>query len=175
MANFNLYFPKEILAEGSVFEDVPGDNGHGTKWGLTLDDIHEYNIDLNHDGKIDINDVMDLTRDQAAVILKKLYWDYFLADGILNQSLAEFIVDGGLNMGRPLISKYVQYIVHTTVDGHVGAVTLKAINFFSPSMTFSALYDMRKKRYGAIVAANPSQLKFAKGWFNRLNAITFVK
>lgn len=173
MANFNLYFPKCVSSEGSTFETVKYDNGGGTKFGCTIDDVHEYNLDLNGDGKIDISDVRDMTKEHAFAICKKLYWDYFQADAITNQSLAEFIVDGAFNMGRVLIAKYVQYIVHVTADGHVGPNTIKAINFFSPSMTFAALYDMRIKRYDNIVAANPTQQKFIKGWTNRLNSISF--
>lgn len=171
MALFGLYYPKEIILEGSRYENVPGDNGGGTKFGLTLDDVHEYNLDLNKDGKVDINDVKDMIPVQAYTILKKLYWDFFFADKIRDQLLAEFIVDGGLNMGRVLIAKYLQSSLGIRVDGKPGNITLDAINAADPKKLFTALYAQRNDRYAAIIRNNPSQQKFANGWKNRLNAI----
>lgn len=177
MANFDLYFPKEIAAEGSAYEDVPGDSGGCTKYGLTLDDLKEYHVDLNHDGIFDCNDVKLIDRDTAYKVLKALYWDYFRADEIPEQSLAEFIVDSGLNQGRILIVKYLQSIIGVTVDGKYGPTTfntlLAHINLDSGKDEFDALYKKRLDRYNAIVAAKPSQSKFIKGWMNRLNSIKY--
>ena len=177
MANFDLYFPKEIQLEGDKYEVVPGDTAGCTKYGLTIFDIQEYHIDLNSDGKFDCNDVKLIDRATASKILKKLYWDYFKADDIPEQSVAEFIVDGGLNQGRVLIVKYLQHLLGVTVDGHFGPVTFKIlldrIKIDSGKATFNQLYQQRFDRYKAIVANNPSQGKFMLGWTNRLNAIKY--
>ena len=177
MANFDLYFPKEISLEGAAYENVLGDNGGCTKYGLTLDDIKEYHIDLNSDGAFDCKDVAAIDRATAHNILKKLYWDYFKADDIPEQSVAEFIVDGGVNQGRVLIVKYLQHLLGVTVDGHYGPVTFKIlldrIKIDSGKATFNMLYQQRFERYKAIVANNSSQQKFYNGWMNRLNAIKY--
>ncbi len=175
MAAFKLYFPIEVKLEGSVFEQDPDDSGGATKYGLTVDDLEEYNLDVTGDGKIDWHDVHDLTSDQASMILKKLYWDFMKADSINNQSLAMYIVDGGLNQGRILIAKYVQAILGVTVDGLFGQKTINAINMLNdPSILFNSLKSKRIVRYDAIVKNKPSQQKFYKGWMNRVNAIKFV-
>lgn len=177
MANFDLYFPKEVAFEGSSYENVEGDSGGCTRWGLTLDDIKEYHVDLDHNGVFDCNDVKVIDRNTASKILKAIYWDYFKADQIPEQSLAEFIVDSGLNQGRVLIVKYVQGIVGVDTDGHFGPASLKAlidhINLDSGKDEFDALYQKRLDRYNAIIAARPSQSKFIKGWMNRLNGIKY--
>ena len=176
MANFDLYFPKEIIAEGSAYEDVEGDSGGCTKYGLTLDDVKEYHVDLDHNGVFDCNDVKSIDRNTAHNMLKSLYWDYFKADQITNQSLAEFIVDSGLNQGRVLIVKYIQGIVGVEADGHFGPNSLKALLDHladGAEDEFDALYKKREDRYNAIVASRPSQSKFIKGWMNRLNSIKF--
>ena len=177
MANFDLYFPKEIQLEGSAYENVEGDAGGCTKFGLTLDDIKEYHADLDHDGDFDCNDVKLIDRPTASKILKAIYWDYFKADQIPEQSLAEFIVDSGLNQGRILIVKYLQGIIGVDVDGHFGPNTfndlLEHLKDDNGSDEFKELYQKRLDRYNAIVAAKPSQAKFMKGWINRLNAIKF--
>ena len=64
MAKFDLYFPKEIALEGAAYENVPGDNGGCTKFGLTLDDLKEYKLDSDHNGIFDCNDVKNLTRER---------------------------------------------------------------------------------------------------------------
>jgi lysozyme family protein len=175
MADFNLYKPKEFALEGTVYENDPNDTAGSTKFGLTTSDLHEYGLDANSDGKIDWMDVRDLSAEDAAKVLKKLYWDFFQADRINNQSLAEFISDAGLNQGRILIAKYVQNILHSTVDGIIGDRTIASINTHpNPQYIFTELYNKRKKRYDTIIANNPSQEVFRKGWYNRLNAIKFV-
>lgn len=177
MANFDLYFPKEVAFEGSAYENVPGDSGGCTKFGLTLDDLKEFMLDTDHNGVFNCEDVKALSRDEAFKVLKKLYWDYFKADQIPNQSLAEYIVDSGLNQGRVLIVKYIQHIIGVDVDGHFGPKTFQYLldrtKTDNGKTTFNALYARRLERYKAIVANNPSQNKFYKGWINRLNVIKY--
>ena len=175
MSNFNKYLPKEFLAEGTVFENDPTDSAGATRFGLITDDLHEYGLGTNSDGIIDYKDVMALTPETAAKVLKKLYWDYFKADTINNQSVAEFFVDGGLTQGRILIAKYVQSSLGVTVDGIIGSQTIAAINTDNNiEAVFNQVYQLRKKRYLAIVKAKPSQKKYIRGWLNRLNIIKFV-
>ena len=177
MADFNLYFPLEVQLEGAQYENVAGDSGGCTKFGLTLDDVHEYHVDINHDGQFTCDDVQSLDRPTAGLILKKLYWDYFKADQIQDQSIAEFIVDSGLNQGRVLIVKYLQSIIGVECDGIYGPNTFQTLqqhlNLDSGQEEFKELYQKRLDRYNAIVANKPSQSKFISGWINRLNAIKY--
>lgn len=170
MANFNLYFPKLVDYEGSSFETVPGDNGGCTKYGIILDDLIEYYKNKS----LTCEAVKDLSYTVASTIAKKMYWDYFKADDITNQSIAEFIVDGAYNQGRRLIAKYVQEIIHVTKDGVIGPLSLAGINKGGQEL-FDALKLRREQRYNAIVLNNPSQKKFIHGWMNRLNKLTYIK
>lgn len=170
MANFDKYFPIEIEAEGAVYENVPGDNGGCTKFGLTLDDVKLY----KNNNTLTCESVKAIDRETASAMLKKIYWDFFSADQINDQNLAMFIVDGGLNMGKKLIAKYVQESVGVSADGQPGPKTIAAINAANPKELYKKVYDKRKARYDGIVAANPPQSKFIKGWMNRLNLIKVV-
>lgn len=175
MADFNLYYPIAFKLEGEKFTNHPNDTAGATKFGLITDDLHEYNLDANKDGKIDWTDVRDLTKEDAIKVLKKLYWGFYKADKINNQSLANFIVDSGFNMGRVLIAKYVQSSLHLTVDGIFGDKTLNVINTHpNQEFIFQELYNRRKQRYANIIQRNPSQKVFEKGWNSRLNAIKFL-
>ena len=120
MANFALYWPQENLLEGTVFENVLGDEP--TKFGIVGQDITEYYGRLST-----VDDVKNLTPTTASAILKKLYWDFFLADQIANQTLAEFIVDSALLNGKATIAIAVQEILNVHADGKLGA------NFFTTS------------------------------------------
>lgn len=177
MADFNQYFPIEVGLEGAAYEEVKGDSGGCTKFGLTLDDVKEYHVDINHDGVFDCKDVASIDRLLAAKVLKAVYWDYFKADQIPDQSLAMYIVDSGLNQGRPLIVKYIQSIIGVDIDGHYGpqtfATLLEHIKIDGGKDEYDALHKKRLDRYNAIVAARPDQAKFIKGWMNRLNAISY--
>ena len=84
-----------------------------------------------------------------------------------------FIPDGALNQGVPTVTKMVQQILGLTVDGVPGPDTSAAIIAADPAKLFAALYQKRKQRYDEIVANNPFQQKFYKGWINRLNNIQF--
>lgn len=173
MAQFDLYFPIEVNLEGSEYEHDIDDIGGCTRFGLLVEDLEEAHADLDNDGEFTCSDVMKIDRATAHWVLKKLYWDFFQADKIFDQKLAEFIVDAGLNQGRVLIAKYIQSIVEVTVDGRVGMKTIAAINAHSAGEAFHELYDLRKERY-IERAKGTNQKKFLKGWLNRLDAIKMI-
>lgn len=174
MANFDLYFPKILKFEGIVYENDPVDTGGCTKFGLVLQDLIDFHLDKDKDGNYDCNDVKQITKDDASVIYKKIYWDYFKADNIINQSIAEYIVDGGINQGNKTIAKYIQNILGLDKDGIVGEITLNAINSHNQEDLYNKLKKRRIDKYNAIVSINPTQSKFIKGWLNRVKAIDYI-
>lgn len=173
MANFKIYFTAENSLEGTVFEDDPNDEA--TKYGIVVEDLIEYNLDVTGDGKIDWHDIKELTAPQAAAVLKKNYWDYMKADSINNQSLGMYITDMGLVFGRPLVAKMVQSILGLVVDGVFGPKTITAINMLNDG---KVLYDALKSkiivRCDTIVKANPKKKEYYQGWLNRSSAITYA-
>jgi lysozyme family protein len=173
MAKFEPYFPTIIKSEGEKYTNDPVDTAGATKYGIIIADLKEFNLDKNGDKKYTAEDVKALTLEDAKVIYKKMYWDYFKADNINNQSLAEYIVDGAINQGRGTIAKYVQQIIGVTADGIVGSKTLEAINAYDSKELFNKLKAKREDKYHRIVANNPSQKRFIKGWINRLNSIDY--
>ena len=173
MANFETYFPKILASEGTIYENDPTDLGGCTHFGIILDDLKQYHLDINSDKVIDCNDVKSMTKDDAKMIYKKMYWDFFKGDQIKNQSLAEYIVDGAINQGKGLIAKYVQNILGLVEDGIIGDKSLGAINSHDNKDLFEKLKQKRIDRYNHIVAVNPSQNKFIHGWMNRVNCIEY--
>lgn len=169
MAAFESLFPHILQSEGVVFENDPVDTAGATKFGLITDDLKVYHKDQSKTWE----DVKNLTQDEAFKIYKKLYWDYFKADEIKNDSLAHFIVDGAINQGKPTITKYLQQICGVNADGIFGNQTLAAVNNHDAKDLFDQLKQKRIDKYHRIVEKNPSQVKFIKGWLRRVNSISF--
>lgn len=54
-----------------------------------------------------------------------------------------------------------------TVDGKFGPKTFAALKACPPLTLAKNIYEQRKKYYEKLIARNPSQEKFRKGWFRR--------
>ena len=151
----------------------PLDRGGPTKFGVFLSVWQEHGHDKDGDGDIDAEDIKKLSEGDAKYIAKKIFWDYFLADLILNQSLAEFVVDWGYNSGRKTVAKIVQRLVKVTVDGIVGPQTVTAINCADQELLFNALKIERKVFLNSIIKRKPDQIVFYDGWMNRVNSFNY--
>lgn len=172
MADFKKYSGQLINLEKG-FVNNPNDNGGPTKYGITLATWQRYGYDKNKDGVIDIEDLKLITPQDALSIAKKNYWDYFKADELKNQSIAEFIVDWGYNSGQTTVARRVQRLLKLPVDGLVGESTVKAINNAVQSQFFAQLKADRIALINLIVKMKPSQMEFYHGWMNRINGFFF--
>lgn len=173
MAKFDSYFPKLVEWEGAAFENVPGDNGGPTKYGVILSEWKEKGWDKDNDGDIDVEDLKKINANDASSIAKSHYWDRLKCDQITNQSIAEFIADFAYNCGVSAAAKKTQEVLGLTEDGNIGPKTLAAINGANQEDLFNKLKARREKYYRAIVANNASQNKFLAGWLNRNNSFKF--
>jgi lysozyme family protein len=172
MAKFENFAGKLLRLEGG-YVNHPLDKGGPTKYGVILTVWQEHGDDKDGDGDIDAEDIKKLTEDDARYIAKKFFWDYFLADLILNQSVAEFIVDWGYNSGRKTVAKIVQRLVNVADDGIVGPKTLAAINALDQQKLFDTLQIERKVFLNNIIKRRPDQIVFYNGWMNRVNSFKF--
>jgi lysozyme family protein len=168
MANFERFAGKLIALEGG-YVNHPKDRGGATKYGVILSIWKEHGHDKDNDGDIDADDIKLLTYQDAKRIAKTLFWDYFRADEIKNQSLAEFIVDWGYNSGRKLAARKLQRILNVADDGIVGIQTLNAINQADSKTLFYELLAERIDFIEDIIKRRPDQIVFYKGWLNRIN------
>ena len=173
MANIDKLIPHIIKWEGgSKFTNDPLDRGGATKYGITLNTLQSIHYDINHDGKVNVDDVKSLQLDDFKHILKSQYWDRWKADDIVNQSIANLLVDWTWGSGKWAIT-ISQSLLGVPADGVVGMKTINALNGTNQKDIYNKVWQARKEFYEKIVKNNPSQSKWLRGWLNRLNDLKF--
>lgn len=113
---------------------------------------------------------------------KRVFWDCYRLDEVLNQSIANEVYDTGINCGQGVAAKFLQRAINVTnnrgqyapdiiVDGKVGPGTIAALNAHKrPVDVFKAMNSLQGARYIALAEANPVQEKFMASWLSRVNA-----
>lgn len=167
MSEIKNLAPWILKWEGGFVND-PLDKGGATNKGVTIAVWKAQGYDKDGDGDIDVADLKLITVEDATMIMKKNYWDRWKADQIKNQAIANTLVDWVWGSGAWGI-KIPQRILGVKDDGIVGIKTLEALNKQNPKEFLEKLYLARFNFLDGIVASNPSQKRFIKGWKNRMN------
>ena len=167
MAEIKKLAPWILKWEGGFVND-PLDKGGATNKGVTIAVWKSQGYDKDGDRDIDVADLKLITVEDATNIMKKNYWDRWKADQIKNQAIANTLVDWVWGSGACGI-KIPQRILGVKDDGVVGGKTLEALNKQNPKEFLEKLYLARFNFLDGIVASNPSQKRFIKGWKNRMN------
>lgn len=168
------------------FVNDPKDKGGATNMGITIGTWRQIGYDKDGDGDIDVQDIRLLNEHDFAAVLK-IYWNRWIANKILNQSVANILVDWVFTSGAWGI-KIPQRILGVEEDGIVGPKTLKALNAECPKELFQKLFKAREKFFkdiatNSVIAYEKkikrkateaekmkhTQKRFIKGWLNRLN------
>jgi len=161
MANFQKAF-KYVLGNEGKYSNHPQDKGGPTNWGIIQS---EYTRWLKRPASIDDMKAMPLAHAEA--IYKAKYWTPLKCDQIVSDAVATAIFDQGVNRGIGWPPKKIQMICGVTQDGDIGPVTLKALNAMSETDFITKFEVIVEKSYRDIVARNPSQGVFLRGWLNR--------
>jgi lysozyme family protein len=148
------------------FNNIPEDHGGATKYGITIGDLARWRRQ-----PVSVADVKALTVDEAKQIYKAWYWDVNDLDQI-DKTEAIAIFDIGVVCGVTTSAKLAQATCCQigeviAVDGHVGQRTIAALNKVHLSDFIHTFAGRVETRFRTIVANNPSQAKFLRGWVNR--------
>lgn len=172
MANIDKLAPFILRWEGGFVND-PVDKGGATNMGVTIGTWRSVGYDKDGDGDIDVDDLHLLDKEDVIErVLRPHYWNRWRADEILNQSVANILVDWVWASGTHGI-KRPQRILGVTADGIVGPKTLAAVNSMDPMELHFRIKNDRIKFIDEICQRDPSQERFRKGWMNRINALAY--
>ncbi len=138
------------IPEDVISEDVPGDNGGLTKWG----------IDQYSHSTLDIK---DLTMQNALDI----YYTEWLQQkcNLLPSPIAECVHDTFELGGHPI--QWLQAILGVTVDGILGPLTVAAANAAPEKPTALAFLVRRDAYFNELADTVWHDAQFRQGWLNR--------
>ncbi|MDE7465023.1 MAG: hypothetical protein K2M59_01160 [Muribaculaceae bacterium] len=171
---WNKLTPRQIFdrVKSRGYHCIPGDRGEDTMCGVTFKTFSEWRVKQGKP-KPTIADLKALQYDEWMAILKSGFWGRCKADQIVNQSIAEMLVDWCWVNG-PVAIRKAQNVLSCAQDGIVGPKTLAALNDREEASVFNRLKNARIRSYDNIVRSNPAQMRFYNGWVNRTNSITFT-
>ncbi len=163
----------DILRREGGYVDHPADRGGPTKYGITQQTLSRY---LGHAALV--SEVQNLSEDVAREIYERNYF-YGPAINTLPEEIQAFVFDSAVNHGPRRAIKFVQSVCNQagrepplSEDGAMGPNTRKGAQWAQQEMGeyfLKALFEERRIFYHAIVAANPSQGVFLRGWLNRVD------
>lgn len=171
---------REIVRREGGFVNDPDDPGGATNFGVTIGTMRSLGMDLNKDGRIDVQDVRALTRAQAEQIFVEHYFRRpRLAElpVALQPSLFDMYVNAGTNAVKILQRLITRMGFGATDDGIVGPRTIAAARAASdaaPNHLADAYGIARRNYYYALADQRPASRKFARtkaggkgGWITR--------
>lgn len=172
---FEDFFARAIEHEGKVCEDVPGDRGGATKWGITigrLADVRKVREPKRGTAAFDKlkADLFAMTEDEIKDIYRTCYWDAVRGDE-LPPGVDLAVADFGVNSGPGRAVQKLRVLCGIPSGTSVDERTLFEVKRF-PALDLINLYcDERARFLNGIVASNPSQRKFLNGWLSRVGEV----
>lgn len=167
MTNFELALSHVLKAEGG-FVSHSLDKGRETNMGITRATLERF-----RGREVTPEDVMNLTRGEAAEIYLRLYWLPLGLDRINHPTIAIALFDQMINRRAAEVVRGLQVMLSKEMnlklepDGVLGPVTAEALNKLRPERLLVAIAIEAQQSYLAIVDRSPSQAVFLKGWLAR--------
>lgn len=189
MADFKEAFEITMGHEGT-YDNDPDDVGGETYRGIArryhpnwegwkmIDDCKRYDFPMNDCLRMQGEKMNELVE----VFYKDRYWNPFWGDWIENQQIANELFDTGVNMGVGRAIKFLQIGLNVlnrngrlysdiVEDGSFGNATMRALRSL-PQRDMGTLYKiinvLQGMHYISYMKKSPTQEKYARGWFNRV-------
>ena len=102
---------------------------------------------------------------------KREFWDKMRLDEVESDLKASEVFIFGVNVDTKPAVRVLQRLLNVTVDGVMGAQTLKALNAYDEGK-FNVEFDSYEiAYYASLVSKNPKLKIYANGWKNRALAV----
>jgi len=151
-----------IETEGG-YNDVPGDDGGPTNFGITLDTLSAW-----RKAACTAEDVRHLSATEARAIYEQEYVRGPGFDRIASEALRYTLVDYGVNSGQETAIMALQKVLGVTVDGKLGPKTEAAANLTDGRRLSLKVLANRARLLGQLITKKPIKAKFAAGWMDRV-------
>ena len=171
---------REIVAREGGFVNDPDDPGGATKHGVTIHTMRRLGLDLDRDGDVEVDDLRQLTREQAESIFIEHYF-HRPRIGELPEALQASVFDMHVNAGAnavKILQRLLRRMGHdVAVDGVIGPRTVAAAHAAAaaaPDHLADAYGIARRNYYFRLADARPASRKYARtrdggkgGWIKR--------
>lgn len=138
MADFERFAGKLLQLEGAYAHP-------GNEFDFTLKALLCAWLDrVQHDIDVTPESLLNFTEDEAKRVVKEILWDFYSADNIRSECVAEFIAEWAYNSGPMIVALLVQKVLGVVADGIYGPITLAAINESVQEELHEALKQERK-------------------------------
>jgi len=153
-----------IIASEGGFSNDPVDHGGATNYGITLNTLRAQD---GYEGA-----TIDTLKSLDVSVAKQIYTQHYIKPYVIlsNPIVFKFLVNSAVQHGVSGANRIIQRALGLRIDGVLGKETQGKLlcNEASPTQFLAALVAARLRYYTAIVDRDPSQLKFMKGWANRV-------
>lgn len=151
---------EKLLGLEGGYSDHAADHGGRTKYGISQRSYPLVNIAA-------------LTVDDAMQIYHRDYWTPLHLDEFVSEELASAVFDMGVNAGIGRAAKILQTAANKIgkaldVDGEIGRGTIAAVNTIPEELLLDEFRIECCRFYDRIVANDPTQAVFLKGWKRRI-------
>lgn len=150
-----------MLLEGTTYTDTPGDDGAGTKNGVTQATYDDYRT---HNG-LTQQSVALISEAETIDIYTIFYWNAghcVLMTWVLAFTHFQWYVNHGSGANLTL-----QAALGVTADGNIGPVTIAALATCDPLATALKYLKIQKQWYDQRIIVRPDQKVNLNGWINR--------
>lgn len=160
-----------VLKSEGLWSDDPQDSGGATMKGITLSTYREWKRNP-HISKEELRVIPD---EEVYNLYKELYWNKVQGD-YLPAGVDYAVFDFAVNTGVGRATKLIQEAIGVTADGVLGPASLSAIQKTDPKELIEKFSALKESFYHGIVEHKPDQVKYLKGWLNRVAEVkTFAE
>jgi lysozyme family protein len=163
--NSDKAIEKVLKIEGN-FVNNPLDRGGATNFGITQKTYESY-----VGRKVSVSEIENMRVDEAREIYKRNYWDAIGGDYITSFPVAYIIFDQAVNRGVSSALRQACKVAEVVQEGSINSAIIKAINMYDPELFIMEYLSASEDFYIALVAKDPTQKVFIKGWLNRVDKI----
>lgn len=161
----------KLLKHEGGYNEVKGDAGGATNYGISLRYLQGERIDIDGDGDSDKEDIRRMTIEQAVDIYYRDWWSRH-SYGSFAPKVGAKLLDMAVNMGARQAHKLFQHALikldcEVATDGVLGPRTRKAASMVEPDELVEGMRAECIGFYKMLVAKKPEYQKFLKGWLNR--------